>query len=257
MGQGRLDHPGRNDREKLGLLDHVFSGTSFCIFFLSRLMQVQEISWALYYGRDFNGPRHNINGRKIPIPLVDSEMDKFPWYHGPANIPPQPNFLTLILFQSSALFVIATEIIDVVCVYVPILPPKSFDFSVATGYAPQCHRMSNNSTHRSSKSSWCFVLSQVMYSLLMKFAQCAALQLEKRASTPARHYSSQQVEIHSTTTCTTPCVLVVLHYTASALLQPSGAAWPRRGGRSCQGKMPLSASWTYSLNNDAVVHPRS
>ncbi|KAJ7683915.1 fungal-specific transcription factor domain-containing protein [Mycena olivaceomarginata] len=83
-----------------------------------------EISWALYYGRDFNGPRHNINGRKVPIPLVDSEMDKFPWYHGPANIPPQPNFLTLILFQSSALFVIVTEIIDVVNGLCPAMPPN-------------------------------------------------------------------------------------------------------------------------------------
>jgi hypothetical protein len=48
------------------------------------------------------------------MPFVDSEMDQIPWYHAPANIPPQPNYTTLVFLQSSALFEIAREIVDVV-----------------------------------------------------------------------------------------------------------------------------------------------
>ncbi|KAK6974960.1 Zn(2)-C6 fungal-type domain-containing protein [Favolaschia claudopus] len=71
-----------------------------------------EVSWALYYGRDFSGP--TLNRRKVPIPLVDLEMDQTPWSYAPAKIPPQPNLLTLIFFQSSALYVVASRIIAVI-----------------------------------------------------------------------------------------------------------------------------------------------
>ncbi|KAJ7253019.1 fungal-specific transcription factor domain-containing protein [Mycena haematopus] len=71
-----------------------------------------DVCWALYFGRDFcgpPGPRPN-----IPMPFVDSALDQIPWYHPTANIAPQPNYTTLIFFESSSLLVIAREIIDVV-----------------------------------------------------------------------------------------------------------------------------------------------
>ncbi|KAK7042467.1 Zn(2)-C6 fungal-type domain-containing protein [Favolaschia claudopus] len=71
-----------------------------------------EVSWALYYGRDFSGPI--LNRRKVPIPLVDLEMDQIPWSYAPAKIQPQPNLLTLIFFQSSALYVVASRIITMI-----------------------------------------------------------------------------------------------------------------------------------------------
>ncbi|KAJ7671229.1 hypothetical protein B0H14DRAFT_3690243 [Mycena olivaceomarginata] len=71
-----------------------------------------DVCWALYFGRDFCGPPGP--RRNIPMPFVDTEMDQIPWHYPPANIVPQPNYTTLIFFQSSALFVIARDIIDVV-----------------------------------------------------------------------------------------------------------------------------------------------
>ncbi|KAJ7337434.1 hypothetical protein DFH08DRAFT_1014449 [Mycena albidolilacea] len=71
-----------------------------------------DVCWALYFGRDFCGPPGP--RRNIPMPFVDAEMDQIPWHYPPANIAPQPNYTTLIFFQSSALFVIARDIIDVV-----------------------------------------------------------------------------------------------------------------------------------------------
>ncbi|KAF8208170.1 fungal-specific transcription factor domain-containing protein [Mycena galopus ATCC 62051] len=69
-----------------------------------------DVYWALYFGREFAGPPR----RSTPTPFIDSEMDQLPWYHPPAKIPPQPNYLTLIFFENSALLVIARQITDVV-----------------------------------------------------------------------------------------------------------------------------------------------
>ncbi|KAF7366737.1 Zn(2)-C6 fungal-type domain-containing protein [Mycena sanguinolenta] len=71
-----------------------------------------DVCWSLYFGRDYCGPPGP--RRNIPMPFVDSEYDQIPWYHPHANIAPQPNYTTLIFFQSSNLLVIAREIIDVV-----------------------------------------------------------------------------------------------------------------------------------------------
>ncbi|KAJ7465253.1 hypothetical protein FB451DRAFT_433027 [Mycena latifolia] len=71
----------------------------------------QDVCWALYFGREFCGPRDR---RGIPMPFVDKELDQIPWFHFPAGIPPQPNLLTLTFSESSALFVIAREIVDTV-----------------------------------------------------------------------------------------------------------------------------------------------
>ncbi|KAJ7792639.1 hypothetical protein B0H14DRAFT_2930012, partial [Mycena olivaceomarginata] len=64
-----------------------------------------DVCWALTLGGEYGGPPR----RNTPMPFM-------PWYHAPANIPPQPNYLTLVFFETSALFVIARQITDVVCV---------------------------------------------------------------------------------------------------------------------------------------------
>ncbi|KAJ7130304.1 fungal-specific transcription factor domain-containing protein [Mycena epipterygia] len=71
-----------------------------------------DVCWALYFGRDFCGPA--ADRCTIPLPFVDSEFDQIPWYYAPANIPPQPNYLTLTFFESSRLFVIIRNIVDIV-----------------------------------------------------------------------------------------------------------------------------------------------
>ncbi|KAJ7028678.1 hypothetical protein C8F04DRAFT_963733 [Mycena alexandri] len=69
------------------------------------------VSLALYYGRDCFASR-----RVISMPTVDSESDQIPWGHPSANIPPQPNLLTLSFNHSVALFVIGCKIVDLVYV---------------------------------------------------------------------------------------------------------------------------------------------
>ncbi|KAK7044585.1 Zn(2)-C6 fungal-type domain-containing protein [Favolaschia claudopus] len=71
-----------------------------------------DVCWALYFGRDFCGPPEP--RRNIPMPHVDTELDQVLWYHPSANIAPQPNYDTLVFYQSSALIAIAREIIEVV-----------------------------------------------------------------------------------------------------------------------------------------------
>ncbi|KAF7360510.1 Zn(2)-C6 fungal-type domain-containing protein [Mycena venus] len=66
--------------------------------------------WAFYFGWDLGGPPR----RSTPMPFVDSDMDQNPWYHAPANIPPQPNYLTLVFFETSALFMITRQISELV-----------------------------------------------------------------------------------------------------------------------------------------------
>ncbi|KAJ6613617.1 hypothetical protein B0H10DRAFT_1917196 [Mycena sp. CBHHK59/15] len=71
-----------------------------------------DIFWAIYFGRDFCGPPSE--RRAIPVPVVDSELDQIQWHYAPANIPPQPNLLTLTFSASTSLLLIARKIVDVV-----------------------------------------------------------------------------------------------------------------------------------------------
>ncbi|KAF8208173.1 fungal-specific transcription factor domain-containing protein [Mycena galopus ATCC 62051] len=82
-----------------------------------------DVCWALYFGRDFAGPPGP--RRNIPLPSVDSGIDQIPWYYPPANIAQQPNHTTLIFLQTSALLVIARDIIGVVNGLSPSTRPDS------------------------------------------------------------------------------------------------------------------------------------
>ncbi|KAF7360501.1 Zn(2)-C6 fungal-type domain-containing protein [Mycena venus] len=77
--------------------------------------------WALYFGWDLGGPPR----RSTPMPFVDSDMDQDPWYYAPANIPPQPNYLTLVFFETSALFMIARQISELVNNWRPSARPNA------------------------------------------------------------------------------------------------------------------------------------
>ncbi|KAJ7178059.1 hypothetical protein C8R46DRAFT_988118 [Mycena filopes] len=66
-----------------------------------------DVCLAIYYGRDCFAGRHTTR-----MPFVDSEQDQIPWHH--PSVPTQPNLLTLIFNQSTALFVIIHEIVDIV-----------------------------------------------------------------------------------------------------------------------------------------------
>ncbi|KAF8216709.1 hypothetical protein K438DRAFT_1797691 [Mycena galopus ATCC 62051] len=67
-----------------------------------------DVVWALFWGKDFPQPRNT------PMPFVDSVLDQIPWYYAPANIPPQANYRTLILFEMSVLSTIVCQIADVI-----------------------------------------------------------------------------------------------------------------------------------------------
>ncbi|KAJ7845918.1 hypothetical protein B0H13DRAFT_2094598 [Mycena leptocephala] len=71
-----------------------------------------DVFWALYFGRDFGGP--SMDRRVTPMPHVDTELDQLPWHYAPANIPPQPNYYSLVFSESSKLFAIARQIIQIV-----------------------------------------------------------------------------------------------------------------------------------------------
>ncbi|KAF7343396.1 Zn(2)-C6 fungal-type domain-containing protein [Mycena venus] len=78
-----------------------------------------NVCWALYFGRDLDFCGPSGLRRQFPMPPVDAELDQIPWFHLPANIAPQPNYTTLVFSQTSALFIIAREIIDVVNGLIP------------------------------------------------------------------------------------------------------------------------------------------
>ncbi|KAJ7036684.1 hypothetical protein C8F04DRAFT_1036213 [Mycena alexandri] len=70
-----------------------------------------DVLCALYFRRTLNlSPP---DPQSIPLPTVDAEYDQIPWTHPSTNIPPQPNLLTLIFFESAGLMLIASQIIDV------------------------------------------------------------------------------------------------------------------------------------------------
>ncbi|KAF7369302.1 Zn(2)-C6 fungal-type domain-containing protein [Mycena venus] len=70
-----------------------------------------EVCWALYFGREFCGSHDQ---RTVPMPFVDEELDRIPWFHPPAAVSPQPCLLTRTFLESSALLLIAREIINTV-----------------------------------------------------------------------------------------------------------------------------------------------
>ncbi|KAJ7201053.1 hypothetical protein GGX14DRAFT_658872 [Mycena pura] len=73
----------------------------------------RDVCWALVVGRHFCGPP--MDGHAIAMPFVDSAADQLPWFYAPANIPPQPNLITLVFYETTALAMIARKIIDIVC----------------------------------------------------------------------------------------------------------------------------------------------
>ncbi|KAK7024940.1 Zn(2)-C6 fungal-type domain-containing protein [Favolaschia claudopus] len=80
-------------------------------------MYSMDVCWALYFGRDYCG----VAGSRpnIPMPYVDPELDQILWYHPTGKIPPQPNYDTLVFCQTSALFVIARDIIEAINTLLP------------------------------------------------------------------------------------------------------------------------------------------
>ncbi|KAJ7036727.1 hypothetical protein C8F04DRAFT_1394007 [Mycena alexandri] len=70
-----------------------------------------DVLCALYFRRTLTLPPPD--RQSIPLPTVDAEYDQMPWIHPSTNIPPQPNLLTLIFFESAGLLLIAYQIIDV------------------------------------------------------------------------------------------------------------------------------------------------
>ncbi|KAF8624671.1 hypothetical protein AX17_007002 [Amanita inopinata Kibby_2008] len=73
----------------------------------------QDVCWSLYVGRDFCIPKPT-NIKRIPVPFVDSDFDRIPWYHPSANIPPQPNYLSKTFAATCELLCIARRITDVI-----------------------------------------------------------------------------------------------------------------------------------------------
>ncbi|KAJ7032129.1 hypothetical protein C8F04DRAFT_1359758 [Mycena alexandri] len=70
-----------------------------------------DVLCAIYFRRPLIRPPPD--RQSIPLPTVDAEYDQMPWTHPCTNIPPQPNLLTLIFFESVGLLLIAYQIIDV------------------------------------------------------------------------------------------------------------------------------------------------
>ncbi|KAJ7291291.1 hypothetical protein C8J57DRAFT_1211771 [Mycena rebaudengoi] len=68
-----------------------------------------DVYCALYFGREFVLLPV---GRGTPMPLVTPEADQLPWHYAPANIPPQPNYLSLIFSSSTSLTLIALKIVQ-------------------------------------------------------------------------------------------------------------------------------------------------
>ncbi|KAJ7367181.1 fungal-specific transcription factor domain-containing protein [Mycena albidolilacea] len=81
---------------------------------------ILDVTWSLYWGRDFTGPPR----RNTPMPFVDSDIDQILWYHAPAKIPPQANYLTLIFSETAALCVIACQIAEVINNLAPSARPN-------------------------------------------------------------------------------------------------------------------------------------
>lgn len=75
----------------------------------------QDVNWSLYVGRDFcvRAPSES-EFRDMPIPFVDSELDKLPFHHPPSGVPSQPNYLSKIFASTCELLVVARRIMNVV-----------------------------------------------------------------------------------------------------------------------------------------------
>ncbi|KAK7048576.1 Zn(2)-C6 fungal-type domain-containing protein [Favolaschia claudopus] len=71
---------------------------------------ILDVIWALYWGRDFTGPPR----RNALMPYIDSNLDQMSWFHSSAKMGPQADYTTLILYETSALSIIATQITDTI-----------------------------------------------------------------------------------------------------------------------------------------------
>ncbi|EMD40262.1 hypothetical protein CERSUDRAFT_110868 [Gelatoporia subvermispora B] len=71
----------------------------------------QDICWSLYVGRDCCVSPPN-EKRPIPVPFVDSEIDRRPWTYGPAKVPAQPSYVATTFAASCELLRIARRIMD-------------------------------------------------------------------------------------------------------------------------------------------------
>ncbi|KAJ7594961.1 hypothetical protein C8J56DRAFT_453389 [Mycena floridula] len=70
-----------------------------------------DVCWSLYVGRDCVVPS---DGQGIPVPFVDSQFDEMPWHYPPANIPPQPSYLSRTFASTCELLVICRRLMEVV-----------------------------------------------------------------------------------------------------------------------------------------------
>ncbi|PBK66316.1 hypothetical protein ARMSODRAFT_1006080 [Armillaria solidipes] len=72
----------------------------------------EDVCWSVYVGRDFCVPQPV--EQHVPVSFVDSEFDETPWHYPPANIPPQPNFVSRTLAATCELMMIARQVMDVI-----------------------------------------------------------------------------------------------------------------------------------------------
>ncbi|KAF7370442.1 Zn(2)-C6 fungal-type domain-containing protein [Mycena sanguinolenta] len=68
-----------------------------------------DVMWNLFWGRPIESPPRN-----TPMSIVDHDIDQLPWYYAPSKLPPQPQYFTLMLHETSTLCLIACQIAEVV-----------------------------------------------------------------------------------------------------------------------------------------------
>ncbi|KAJ6462423.1 hypothetical protein C8R45DRAFT_1026755 [Mycena sanguinolenta] len=69
----------------------------------------RDVIWCLYWGKDISAPPEN-----TPMPFIDADVDQVLWYHPASKLPPQPAYLTSILYETAALTKIACQITDII-----------------------------------------------------------------------------------------------------------------------------------------------
>ncbi|KAJ6565451.1 hypothetical protein DFH09DRAFT_919459 [Mycena vulgaris] len=129
-----------------------------------------DLCWTLYFGKDFCGPP--VDRPAIPLPFVDAELDQTPWYHAPANIPPQPNYLSRTFSTSTSLLLIGRRIVDV-CVFFSLLScafshldPSSLELNNWKGQLPPELDITFSNRAKSTPQRlmlhctywWCFII---------------------------------------------------------------------------------------------------
>ncbi|KAJ6519005.1 hypothetical protein C8R45DRAFT_851626 [Mycena sanguinolenta] len=76
-----------------------------------------DVMWNLFWGLSVGPPPRN-----TPMSIVDHDIDQLPWYYAPSKIPPQPEYLTLIMYETSTLCLIACQIAEVINHLRPSVP---------------------------------------------------------------------------------------------------------------------------------------